>query len=351
MSGVNRQRKSTTYVGLTTKLSCLACHVVTTPDHVVRIDGVPLVKQLAPHARMHPPSHHPSSRAHYMRVAYGTNSLQCIPLTTTSSSAFPPERTIHLRSTSVTIPSSLGVDLRCDPATKVPAQVRHLCLPSPQQPLFEHTFSSNLSTFSSNRPPHPFTAISGFLTPHATMDEAIEFFTSISGAGPDVARRYLALTDNVVEQAVQLYFDSPDLATGAEQESQPPPPPIPSSTRPRSQAGGDGASSARRTHTVDSDDEDLLDTDYNDDDGHSRAAAVGRAAEIEDDAAMARRLQEEMYAGGDAGGGVDADGVRAPIGRTTETLVGGPLDDYDHVDGHAVALAQMRRMQGRACMV
>ncbi|KAI9053556.1 hypothetical protein LZ554_002511 [Drepanopeziza brunnea f. sp. 'monogermtubi'] len=181
------------------------------------------------------------------------------------------------------------------------------------------------------------------------MDEAIEFFTTISGAGPDVARRYLALTDNNPEQAIQLFFDSPDLATGAEQESQPPPPPVPSSTRPQAQAGGDGTSSASKAIPIDSDDEDLMDVDSEDGDYDDvRTLAASRAAAVEDDAAMARRIQEEMYAGGDASGGYDADGVRAPIGRTTETLVGGPGRNFNGVDDHAAILQHMRSAQGRA---
>ena len=176
------------------------------------------------------------------------------------------------------------------------------------------------------------------------MEESIDHFVAFTGATTEVARRYLGLTENHTEQAIQLFFDSPDLASGVDQIPQAAAPPVPTNTRP--QIG------AQRAAPADSDDEDLMDMDYNDgsDDEATRAAAIGRAAEIEDDEAMARRMQEEMYAGGDASGGFDADGVRAPIGRRTETLVGGPDADWAPDDIQAAVLQQMRARQSRPCM-
>jgi hypothetical protein len=77
------------------------------------------------------------------------------------------------------------------------------------------------------------------------------------------------------------------------------------------------------------------------------AAAAAQDADYEDDEAIARRMQEELYAGGDASGGYDADGVRAPIGRRTETLVGGPDGDWPPEDVHAAVLQQMRARSNR----
>ncbi|KAK0118888.1 hypothetical protein ONS96_011966 [Cadophora gregata f. sp. sojae] len=173
------------------------------------------------------------------------------------------------------------------------------------------------------------------------MEESIDYFVAFTGASTEVARRYLGLTENNTEQAIQLFFDSPDLASGADQIPQDAAPPVPMSTRPQT--------SAQRSAPPESDEEDLMDMDYNDgsDDEASRAAAIGRAVEIEDDEAMARRMQEEMYAGGDASGGFDADGVRAPIGRRTETLVGGPDAEWAPDDMHAAVLQQMRARQSR----
>ncbi len=184
------------------------------------------------------------------------------------------------------------------------------------------------------------------------MDEAVDHFIAFTGSSPDVARRYLGLTENNTEQAIQLFFDSPDLASGIDQPSQTSAPPVPTSTRPQPQIASDGTEDSRKSPPVGSD-EDLMDMDYIDDgdDSAARAAAVGRAADYEDDEAIARRLQEEFYAGGDASGGYDADGVRAPIERRTETLVGGPGGDWPPDDMHAAVLQQMRsRQQGRACM-
>ncbi|CZT47965.1 probable UBX5 UBX (ubiquitin regulatory X) domain-containing protein [Rhynchosporium secalis] len=171
------------------------------------------------------------------------------------------------------------------------------------------------------------------------MEENIEHFMAFTGATAEVAKRYLGLTENDAQQAIQLYFDSPDLATGVDSIPQASSPPVPTSTRPQS-----GAQASRRLDATDSDNEDLMDMDFNDgsDDEVSRVAAISRAAELKDDEAMARRMQEEMYAGGDASGGYDADGVRAPIGRKTETLVGGPGEDYAPDDMHAALLEQMR---------
>lgn len=185
------------------------------------------------------------------------------------------------------------------------------------------------------------------------MDEAVDHFIAFTGSSPDVARRYLGLTENNTEQAIQLFFDSPDLASGIDQPPQTSAPPVPTSTRPQPRTATEGAEGSRKSAPADSDEEDLMDMDYNDDDndGAARAAAVGRAADYEDDEAIARRMQEEFYAGGDASGGYDADGVRAPIERRTETLVGGSGGDWPPDDMHAAVLQQMRsRQQGRACM-
>ena len=183
------------------------------------------------------------------------------------------------------------------------------------------------------------------------MDDAVEHFMAFTGASADVARRYLGLTENNSEQAVQLFFDSPELASGVDQ---PPPsaaPPIPTSTRLQAGNTAAGGKTSKETDLIDlSDDEDDTTMDV-DDEGEEEAAsraaaaAAAHAADVEDDEAMARRMQEELYAGGDGSGGYDADGVRAPIGRRTETLVGGPDGDWAPDDMHAAVLQQMRARQ------
>ncbi|PQE09721.1 UBX domain-containing protein [Rutstroemia sp. NJR-2017a BBW] len=180
------------------------------------------------------------------------------------------------------------------------------------------------------------------------MDEAIAAFTSFTGQTEDVARRYLGMTDNNPEQAVSLFFEAPDLGgsnDNAPQQSAPAGPtstrPVPSSTRPREDSDG--------VVHLDSDDDDMGDDNFGEEDNAAaQAAALARAADVEDDEAMARRMQEELYAGGDSSGGFDADGVRAPIARTTETLVGGP-GGWEPDDMHDTVLEQIRaRAQGRA---
>lgn len=181
------------------------------------------------------------------------------------------------------------------------------------------------------------------------MDDTVATFTAFTGATPEIARRYLGMTENNPEQAIQLFFDSPDLASGMDRPSEPSQPPqprapsIPRSTHPQSRSTSLGRQASHDVVHVDSDDEVPMDVDE-DDDGQSAARAAAAAADIEDDEAMARRMQEELYAGGDSSGGYDADGVRAPIARTTETLVGGPDLPFTD-DMHAQAVQHMRARQ------
>lgn len=185
------------------------------------------------------------------------------------------------------------------------------------------------------------------------MDDAVDHFMAFTGAGADVARRYLGLTENNSEQAIQLFFDSPELASGLDQQSEASAPPIPTSTRPQTGAASAEHGTSKAAILIDSDDDEHMDLDDDNDveaAERAAAAAAAHAADLEDDEAIARRMQEELYAGGDASGGYDADGVRAPIGRRTETLVGGPDGDWDADDMHAAVLQQRRARQGRGRM-
>jgi hypothetical protein len=175
------------------------------------------------------------------------------------------------------------------------------------------------------------------------MDDAADTFKMVTGASDPVARRYLEMTENDAQQAIALFFDSPDLASGVNQAASPAVPSIPSSSRPQGfSANNEPQTTSRVVNLDDDEDEDLPDFDENE-----HAAAIGRAADFEDDEAMARRMQEEMYAGGDAAGGFDADGVRAPIARTTETLIGGSGGPWGHEDMEAAIAQQMRMRQNR----
>lgn len=161
-------------------------------------------------------------------------------------------------------------------------------------------------------------------------EESVLNFCSITSCDPDKAAQYLRLTDGNFEQAIQLFFDAPGLDIAPSAPSQP----------------SAAASSARNPINVDSDDEMEFDA------GQQGTASPTRAqAGVEDDEAMARRLQEEMYGGGGPGG-AGVDEVRAPMQRTTETLVGpgsnwGPADDEEDLD--AMVQEQLaRRRTGRA---
>lgn len=129
-------------------------------------------------------------------------------------------------------------------------------------------------------------------------DENISNFVAITSCEPAKAAQYLSLTEGNLEQAIQLYFDSPNLDFGG-------PPAAPPA-----------ASNANNPIPIDSDD-DMSDFDS----AAFEADAPPRAQpNTEDDEAMARRLQEEMYGAG--GGAAARDEVRAPMERRTETLVG-----------------------------
>ena len=203
------------------------------------------------------------------------------------------------------------------------------------------------------------------------MDEdIIAQFASITGSSPALAAQYLRLADSNTEQAIELYYanDGADLepSTQTPLPSQPPSIPAPS-TRPIGR--GRGYQDQEGVVHLDSDQEDL---DYSDTDdvevlrqsrrepttvggpistlqtSSSATPPAGQATmAVDDDEAVARRLQEEFYgAAGRTGGGVaetlDEHGYRAPIARTTETLVGqGSFDPTDDDEMRAAVMEQM----------
>lgn len=177
------------------------------------------------------------------------------------------------------------------------------------------------------------------------MDDLIADFTAITSADPERAAQYLHLTDNNLEQAIQLFFDSPNLdlsgsaATHAPSASAPQPPP---SARPQYAEDDDGVI------RIDSDDEDP-EFFGNQAQAPPRPAPAAAAQPTfsntaEDDEAMARRLQEEMYGGADQ----TADfGVRAPMARTTETLIGPSANWGSNSDDMSAAIAEQMRARER----
>lgn len=184
-------------------------------------------------------------------------------------------------------------------------------------------------------------------TPVTMDDEALTQFCAVTGASPEVARGFLSITNNDPNQAVTLFFENPELVSSV-QSGAGAPAAQPTTSTARASSGREDSRGI--IHISDDDDDDAMQVDDSDDD---RAAVqqTANAAQEDEDAAMARRLQEEMYQGqgpGTGGGAMGEDGVRAPIGRTTETLIApdptwGPEDD----DGaaHSAILNQLRRRQ------
>jgi len=167
------------------------------------------------------------------------------------------------------------------------------------------------------------------------MDDTIAQFTAITSADPQRARQYLTLTDNNLEQAIQLYFDSDGADMGAAVPQASAPRPVVGSARSGYTENQDG------TVTIDSDDE------MDDDGGATPSARPIPASAYEDDEAMARRLQEEAY----GAGGPPGEEVRAPMARTAETLVGpnvqwGAANDDDEM--RAAIAEQIANRQRRA---
>ena len=158
------------------------------------------------------------------------------------------------------------------------------------------------------------------------MDEAIATVVAVCGTSTELAAQYVQLADGDPNQAVQLFFENGgvDLAGPTSR----PHPPAPS--RPIGDA----------RHPIDVDaEENILDDNEPEITGFHKATQRP-AGDYEDDEAMARRLQNEMY-----GEGTAEEDVRAPIARQAETLVGGYAADLPPMSGPAYSSAVEDRMQ------
>lgn len=205
-------------------------------------------------------------------------------------------------------------------------------------------------------------------------EDANAQFSVITGSTPAIAAQYLRLADNNTEQAIGLYFanDGADLdPSSVPPQSSHPPPVHSSSTRPPGHQRGYEDEEGIVHLDSDQEDEDFIDDD---DDVEvtgptsRRGPAVGRSTPashtpssvtpptgpsrtMDDDEAMARRMQEEIYGaagigvGGRGGEALDEHGYRAPIGRTTETLVG--PDSFDPSNADEMRAAVMQQMAAR----
>ncbi|KAK6361943.1 hypothetical protein TWF730_005649 [Orbilia blumenaviensis] len=216
-------------------------------------------------------------------------------------------------------------------------------------------------------------------------DLLAQFVSVTQTTSIEKAETYLSLTEWNLEQAIELFFanDGADLSSTigpstSASASAPPPPPPPtnitsnptSTTQYQSSRAHQGRTSSDAISIDDDEDEDaeLARTIAAAEESEARnrggnggsGIAGGSGGDVhiyEDDEAMARRLQEEMYAeaGGSGGGSRNAgsswreeemmNGVRAPIARTTETLVGPDEDNIRRMVEHRNRT--MGRPQGR----
>ncbi|GAP86107.2 putative ubx domain protein [Rosellinia necatrix] len=183
----------------------------------------------------------------------------------------------------------------------------------------------------------------------------VDTFMLVTGVdSQDVARGYIQISGGDPIQAIQTFYDNPELqasfhatpaapsVTVTSSHNEEPPP------RPRGGRLATGREDSSGVVHIDSDDDDD-DGDDDDDvqmiDDDTNIATIAKIAQEEEDAAMARRLQEELYG---LGSGDTGDGVRAPIAQTTETLAGpshawAPMEE----DREAAVLEQLRARQSR----
>ena len=200
------------------------------------------------------------------------------------------------------------------------------------------------------------------------MDEGAQaHFMSITGASSSTAAQYLHLTEGVLEQAIEIFYANDGASLEQTTNTSQAPPIPPPSTRPlghRQQYEEDGEGivhidSDDEYHPLsDEDDVQIADSNRRPGIGSTRTASAlhtppGVAAtSTDDDEAIARRLQEEFYGGGAArttngrsAETLDEDGYRAPIQRTTETLVG--PDSFDPSNPEEMRAAILEQMAAR----
>lgn len=204
------------------------------------------------------------------------------------------------------------------------------------------------------------------------MDEAAQAqFMSITGASPSTASQYLEFAEANLEGAIELFYANDGASLEHSNTASQAPPVPPPSTRPVGQERGGVVH-------LDSDDEDLPDSEREAEVEvtGSRRRGLGSArteanlhtppvatstpgagvGAMDDDEAMARRLQEEFYGTGGGPSGartsstdlLDEHGYRAPIERTTETLIGPESFDSSNPDEmRAAVLEQMAARRQR----
>ena len=200
-------------------------------------------------------------------------------------------------------------------------------------------------------------------------DEAVTQFVAFTSSTAERAEQYLRLTDGDIQQAIDLYFANDGNDAYGSASAAPVQPDTQPAPRPHEQAG----TSRRRQSYEDPDGVVHIDSDqdFSDDDepqitgsrtrpGQERRPGDPRSVEqtpssmtparvpvnsVDEDEAMARRLQEELYGGTGSANEIGPDGVRAPLARTTETLVG--PESFDATSRDERREAAFERMRAR----
>jgi len=176
-------------------------------------------------------------------------------------------------------------------------------------------------------------------------DNAIAKVVMVTNTTPEKAAQYLTLADGDPDQAVTLFFEN-----GGQDLVGVPSSSAPTASQPTASSRAPGAGDAQNPINVD--DEDMLDMD-NPQITHSQRAGAQQpqhqSSLYEDDAAMARRLQEEMYGESGAGDMNGEEPVRAPLARQSETLLGPGADigGYSAAEIPGAVERQMQAMQRR----
>ena len=195
-------------------------------------------------------------------------------------------------------------------------------------------------------------------------DDLVAQFVAITESSPERAQQYLRLSDGNIEQAVELFFSTSGIdLEGPTSTTTPTPQPLPEPSESRPFTRQPPRVNSGEIVNLDSDEEIGDDDDEPVITGYSsrRTGGVSQVADHrpahgpppipkpnqfeDEDAAMARRMQEEIYAGGDMGGMMNAEGYRAPIARTRETLIG--PESYDLTDRDELQAAVEEQMRAR----
>ena len=184
------------------------------------------------------------------------------------------------------------------------------------------------------------------------MDDLVAQFTAVTSADPERAAQYLHLTEGNLEQAIQLFYDSPALdlnTSGTSHTTRPHVSVGRDADRPPYREDGEGVvhidSDDEASETMDIDGESLPSRSYRHNPSSSFTRRPAAESTYEDDEAIAKRLQNEVYEMGE-----NPDEVRAPMARVSETLVGpdsnwgAEEDDYRSLE---ILARQRRARQGK----